>query len=76
MYDGMAIVGKNGFDCELASGAVPAAIKNLVQEGEIKNDDKVVGVLTGRLKDPEMIVRYHMDPSNRFANPPKSAAAA
>jgi threonine synthase len=75
MYDGMAIVGKNGFDCELASGAVPAAIRNLIREGEIKNDDKVVGVLTGRLKDPEMIVRYHTDPNNRFANPPKSAAA-
>jgi len=75
MYDGMAIVGKNGFDCELASGAVPAAIKNLVEKGVIRSDDRVVGILTGRLKDPEMIVRYHMDPNNRFANPPRSAVA-
>ncbi|MFQ5941770.1 MAG: threonine synthase, partial [Nitrososphaerales archaeon] len=42
MYDGMSIVGLNGFDCELASGSVPAGIKKLREEGIIKNDDGVV----------------------------------
>ena len=30
MLDGMSIVGLNGFDCEMASGAVPAGIKKLL----------------------------------------------
>ena len=32
MLDGMSIVGLNGFDCEMASGAVPAGIKKLIHE--------------------------------------------
>lgn len=71
MYDGMAIVGLNGFDCELASGAVPAGIKKLREKEIIKKDDIVVGILTGRQKDPMIPVRYHTNPKNRFAKPPK-----
>jgi len=71
MNDGVAIVGSNGFDCEQASAACVAAIKNLVEEEIIGKDDRVVGILTGRLKDPEAIVKYRSDPNNRFANPPK-----
>ncbi len=69
MYDGMAIVGLNGFDCELASGAVPAGIKKLREMEIIRKDDIVVGILTGRQKDPMIPVRYHSDPKNRFARP-------
>lgn len=72
MYDGMSIVGLNGFDCELASGSVPAGIKKLREQGIIKKDDVVVGILTGRQKDPTISVKYHADPNNRFANPPRS----
>ncbi len=71
MYDGMSIVGLNGFDCELASGSVPAGVKKLREEGIIAKDDVVVGILTGRQKDPNVPVKYHLDPKNRFANPPK-----
>jgi threonine synthase len=71
MYDGMSIVGLNGFDCELASGSVPAGIKKLLEEEVIKKDDVVVGILTGRQKDPSICVKYHMDPNNKFANPPR-----
>ncbi|MFQ5920531.1 MAG: threonine synthase [Nitrososphaerales archaeon] len=71
MYDGMSVVGLNGFDCELASGAVPAGIKKLREQGVIAKDDTVVGILTGRQKDPNIPVKYHLDPANRFANPPK-----
>jgi len=71
MEDGVAIVGSNGFDCERASAACVAAIKNLVRQEIINKDDKVVGILTGRLKDPKMIVDYSSNPNSRFANPPK-----
>ena len=48
MMDGMSIVGLNGFDCELASGAVPAGIKKLREKDIIKKDDIVVVNLSGR----------------------------
>ena len=71
MLDGMSIVGLNGFDCEMASGAVPAGIKKMVKDGVIKKDDVVVGILTGRQKDPMLPVDYHNNPQNRFAIPPR-----
>lgn len=70
MSHGMAVVGLNGFDCEMASGAVPAGIKALREEEVIKSDDIAVGVLTGRQKDPALAVEYHSDPKNVFARPP------
>jgi threonine synthase len=70
MSHGMAVVGLNGFDCEMASGAVPAGIKALRKEEVIKRDDVTVGVLTGRQKDPALAVEYHSDPKNLFARPP------
>ena len=72
MSDGMSIVGLNGFDCEMASGAVPAGVKKLRGEGIIRRDDIVVGILTGRQKDPALAVEYHSDESNLFARPPTS----
>ncbi|MGH9980357.1 MAG: threonine synthase [Nitrososphaeraceae archaeon] len=72
MMDGMSIVGLNGFDCELASGAVPAGIKKLREEDIIKKDDIVIGILTGRQKDASISMEYHMDTKNRFSNPPKN----
>jgi threonine synthase len=70
MADGMSIVGLNGFDCELASGAVPAGVRVLRRDGIIKADDIVVGILTGRQKDPSLPVEYHTNKSNRYARPP------
>jgi threonine synthase len=70
MSDGMSIVGLNGFDCEMASGAVPAGVRKLRKEGTIKKDDVVVGILTGRQKDASLAVDYHLDASNMFARPP------
>ncbi|MFB5647118.1 MAG: pyridoxal-phosphate dependent enzyme, partial [Candidatus Nitrosomaritimum yanchengensis] len=71
MLDGMAVVGLNGFDCEMASGASVAGIKKLIEQEIIKKDDVVVGILTGRQKDAMLPVDYHNDPNNRFAIPPK-----
>ncbi|HEY7367463.1 MAG TPA: threonine synthase, partial [Nitrosopumilaceae archaeon] len=63
--------GLNGFDCEMASGSVPAGIRKLIQEEIIKKDEIVIGILTGRQKDAMLPVDYHNNPSNRFAKPPK-----
>ena len=71
MLDGMSVVGLNGFDCEMASGASPAGIRKLVSEGTIKRDDTVIGILTGRQKDAMLPVEYHRDPANLFSRPPR-----
>ena len=42
MLDGMSIVGLNGFDCEMASGAVPAGIKKLLNDNIMKKDDEIM----------------------------------
>ena len=72
MLDGMSVVGLNGFDCEMASGASVAGIKKLMNEEIIKKDDTVVGILTGRQKDAMIPVDYHGNSNNTFANPPKN----
>jgi len=71
MLDGMSIVGLNGFDCEMASGAVPSGIKKLLNDNIIKKDDKIIGILTGRQKEPLLPINYHNEPTNQFAIPPK-----
>jgi len=38
----------------------------------IKKDDIVVGILTGRQKDPSLSMEYHMNTKNRFSKPPKN----
>jgi threonine synthase len=72
MSDGMAVVGLNGFDCEMASGAVPAGIKKLRKKEIIKKDDIVIGILTGKQKDPTLSIEYHLNSDNRFSRPPVS----
>jgi len=72
MLDGMSVVGLNGFDCEMASGATVAGIKKLVDDEIIKSDDTVMGVLTGRQKEPLLPIDYHNNPDNKFAKPPRS----
>ena len=71
MLDGMSVVGLNGFDCEMASGATVVGIKKLINDEIIKKDDMVVGILTGRQKDAMLPVEYHNNPENKFAKPPK-----
>ena len=72
MLDGMSVVGLNGFDCEMASGASVVGVKKLIEEEVIKTDDVVVGILTGRQKDAMLPVKYHNNPENTFAKPPKN----
>lgn len=76
MLDGMAIAGQNGFDIEPASAATIAGIKQLREEQTIAKDDVVLGILTGRNKDPQMIVDYHIKAQGRYSRPPRRAATA
>jgi threonine synthase len=55
----------------MASGAVPAGIKKLLNDNIMKKDDKIIGILTGRQKEPLLPINYHNDPTNKFAKPPK-----
>jgi len=48
---------------------VPAGVRKLRLEGIIKPDDVVVGILTGRQKDPNLPVEYHNNRSNQYARP-------
>jgi threonine synthase len=80
-----AMVGRFGFGCEPASAAAVAGAHQLVGEGVISPDDKVVCILTGHsLKDPDATVKYHtgidmksvqdkaarQTPRGKFANRP------
>jgi threonine synthase len=55
----------------MASGSVPAGILKLRKEEIIKKDHIVVGVLTGRQKDPSIAIKYHLEKTNMFAKPPR-----
>ena len=55
----------------MASGAVPAGIKKLLNDNIMKKDDEIVGILTGRQKEPLLPINYHNDSTNKFAKPPK-----
>jgi len=71
MLDAKAIIGRNGFGCEPASAATVAGIMKLVNEGIIKKNETVVGILTGhQLKDPVATINYYTNKKNKFANFP------
>ena len=46
--------------------------KKLLEQEIIKKDEKIIGILTGRQKEPMLPIEYHNDSSNRFAVPPKT----
>ena len=76
-----ALVDGCGIGAEPASCATVAGIRMLKETGVIKKTDSVVGVLTGHvLKDPEVVVDYHLHAkvgtiSAKSANPPLKVAA-
>ena len=84
-----AMVGRYGFGCEPASAASVAGAHQLIEEGVIGRNDRVVCILTGHeLKDPDATVKYHAGvdikavqaqaprhkPQGRLANQPISVA--
>jgi threonine synthase len=60
ILDAKARIGAGGLGCEPASGASVAGLRQLVREGVIGRDDRVVCILTGHvLKDSDETVAYH-----------------
>ena len=70
-----------GIGAEPASCATVAGVRKLIDQGVITPAETVVGILTGHvLKDPEIVVDYHMKGSVKGmpatdANPPVRAKA-
>lgn len=60
ILDAKAQVGAGSLGCEPASAASVAGLRQLVREGVIGRDERVVCILTGHvLKDPDETVAYH-----------------
>ncbi len=60
ILDAKAQVGRHGLGCEPASAASVAGVRQLIAEGVIGRDERVVCILTGHaLKDPDATVGYH-----------------
>ncbi|MCF0233730.1 MAG: pyridoxal-phosphate dependent enzyme, partial [Thermoguttaceae bacterium] len=69
IVDAKAQIGANGFGCEPASAASVAGVKQLVAEGVVGKDERVVCILTGhQLKDPNATVAYHGADPEFFEN--------
>jgi threonine synthase len=67
ILDAKAQVGAGGLGCEPASAASVAGVKQLVAQGAIGRDERVVCVLTGhQLKDPTATVAYHTTDQEQF----------
>ena len=67
ILDAKAQVGAGGMGCEPASAAGVAGVKQLVAQGVIGPDERVVCILTGHLlKDPAATVAYHATDREQF----------
>lgn len=61
IMDAKAVVDSCGIGCEPASAASVAGVRKLRSGGFIKEDERVVCVITGNiLKDPDATVNYHL----------------
>ena len=61
ILDAKAWVDASGIGAEPASCATVAGLARLVDEGVIRSDETVCGILTGHLlKDPDAVVNYHL----------------
>jgi threonine synthase len=76
ILEAKAAVDAAGIGAEPASCATVAGLKKLIANGTIKPRETVVGILTGNiLKDPQIIVDYHLKNRGGFANPPVEIGA-
>ncbi|MHC4403823.1 MAG: threonine synthase [Planctomycetota bacterium] len=67
ILDAKAQVGAGGLGCEPASAASVAGCRDLVSEGVIGPEERVVCILTGhQLKDPDATVAYHTTDQKLF----------
>jgi threonine synthase len=71
ILEAKARVDAAGIGAEPASCASVAGLKKLIDNGTVKPKETVVGLLTGNiLKDPQVIVDYHLKNHGAHANPP------
>ena len=73
LLDAKATVDASGIGCEPASAASVAGARQLVRQGIVRPEQRVVAVLTGHLlKDPEVVLGYHRagEGAAKLANPP------
>lgn len=62
IMDAKALIDRQGIGCEPASACSLAGTRKLVEQGIIKSDETVVGILTGHLlKDPDATIGYHQN---------------
>ena len=74
ILDAKALIGRFGLGCEPASAATIAGLEDLLAEGVINKDQRIVCILTGHsLKDPDATVNYHSKKQGLFSNPPVQA---
>ncbi len=67
ILDAKAQVGANGLGCEPASAASVAGAKQLVAQGVIGRNERIICILTGhQLKDPTATVAYHTTDQDTF----------
>jgi threonine synthase len=67
ILDAKAQVGAGGIGCEPASAASVAGTRQLLEEGVIGRNERVVCILTGhQLKDPTATVAYHTTDQELF----------
>jgi threonine synthase len=67
IIDAKAMVDSSGIGAEPASCATVAGTKKLVEKGVIKEDESVIGILTGNLlKDPDIVINYHKGELNNL----------
>jgi threonine synthase len=60
IMDAKALIDGQGIGCEPASACSLAGARKLAQQGIIRPDETVVGILTGHiLKDPDATIGYH-----------------
>jgi len=75
ILDAKSVVDAAGIGAEPASCATVAGLKKLLSAGTIKPKETVVGILTGNiLKDPQIIVDYHIGKKGNRSNPPVEIA--
>ena len=71
ILEAKAVVDAAGIGAEPASCATVAGLKKLIGKGTVKHKETVVGILTGNiLKDPQVIVDYHMKKRSVHSNAP------
>lgn len=77
ILEAKAIVDGAGIGAEPASCATVAGLEKLISNGTVKQRETVVGILTGNiLKDPQVIVDYHMEHRNAHSNSPVEIEAS